>query len=132
MAATDEPSAPGSQSVNLQRSALRVFFKIAATWKLTEVEQMAILGQPTRSTLQGWRNGDVAMFNQDTLVRISHLLAIYKAIHTVFNVDDTADRWMRCPNLAPLFDGSSPIERMADGSIKELEIVRQYVETLLW
>jgi hypothetical protein len=132
MASTDKPSAPGSQPVDLYGAALRVFFKMAAIWELTESEQMRILGQPTISTLQGWRNGDVAMCDDDTLVRISHLLAIYKAIHTVFNVDDRADKWMRSPNKAPLFNGRSAIDRMADGNIKELEIVRQYVETLLW
>lgn len=132
MATADEPSASGSQPVDLYGAALRVFFKIAAAWKLSEAEQKSILGQPTRSTLNAWRAGDIAMCDEDTLVRISHLLAIYRAIHTVFNVDDRADKWMRSPNKAPLFDGRSAIDRMADGNIKDLEIVRQYLETMIW
>lgn len=132
MATTDEPSVPGYQSVDLYVTALRVFFRIAAAWELTEAEQLKILGQPSISTLQGWRTGDVAMCDEDTIVRISHSLAIYKAIHTVFNIDDTADKWMRKPNKAPLFAGRSAVERMSDGSIKDLVIVRQYLETMIW
>ena len=35
---------------------------------------------------------------------------------------------MRKPNKAPIFDGRSALDRMTDGSIEDLKIVRQYLD----
>lgn len=106
--------------------ALRTFFNIAEAWKLNESEQMAILGLDSRSTLQNWKRGVVAVLSKDALERISYVMGIYKGLQIL--VPQTADEWVRRPNKAKSFAGRSALDRMVSGNVADLYVVRQYVD----
>ncbi|PWG03779.1 MbcA/ParS/Xre antitoxin family protein [Sphingosinicella humi] len=111
--------------------ALLAFFQLVTVWRLTEKEQMKLLGLTSRSTLQRWKAGQVSEVNHDTVKRISYLLGIFKAINTLLPEQKRADAWIRAPNTAPLFGGRSALDRMTSGDVGDLSLVRQYLESQL-
>ena len=64
----------------------------------------------------------------DALERISYLLGIFKALHILLPDEEAADAWVRKPNTAPLFAGTSALERMMSGQVSDLYVVRQYLD----
>lgn len=117
-----------TKAADLGGPALRTFFNLAKAWKLSEQEQMQLLGLNSRSTLHAWKGGRVTKISRDTLERISYLLGIFKAINILLPDSERADEWMRRPNTAPLFGGRSAMERMTTGNIGDLYVVRQYLD----
>jgi len=111
---------------DLTGPALRTFFRIADAWGLSENEQMRLLGLDSRSTLQNWKRGAVAVISKDALERISYVMGIYKGLQTL--LPQTADEWVRKPNAAHIFGGKSALERMVSGNVADLYVVRQYVD----
>lgn len=111
---------------DLTGPALRTFFRIAEAWELKEQEQMRLLGLDSRSTFQSWKRGAIAAIPKDALERISYVLGIYKGLHIL--LPNTADDWVRKPNMAVPFAGRSALERMASGNVADLYVVRQYVD----
>ena len=105
---------------------LRTFFRIADAWRLTEAEQMRLLGLDSRSTFQNWKRGAVSSVPKDALERISYVMGIYKGLQIL--LPKTADEWVRKPNTARLFGGRSALERMMSGNVADLYVVRQYVD----
>ena len=66
-------------------AGIRAFTRIAALWGLSIEEQLALLGEPARSTFFAWRkHPERASLPRDTLERISNLLGIYKALQILF------------------------------------------------
>ena len=112
----------------LSDPALRTFFRIAALWKLSVDEQMALLGVTARSTFFKWKKGPNAVLPKDTLERISYILGIYKALQILLPNEKEADEWVKRPNTAHSFGGRSPLDRMLAGQVADLFVVRQYLD----
>lgn len=120
--------ADGPPLSGLEGPALRSFFAIARAWKLTEEEQMQLLGIRSQSTLREWRMGDLSRLHSGTLDRISHLLGIFKALNILLPDQVRADTWVRRPNHHPLFGGRSALDRMMVGRLRDLQVVRRYLD----
>lgn len=120
-----------STNTPLLAAGVRSFFRLAEEWQLSEAEQIILLGLPPDFELDRWRHGDIISANGETLERISYLLGIYKAIHTLLPIPDQANRWMRAPNSAPMFGGRSALDRILRGSIADLRSVRAYLDAQL-
>lgn len=110
------------------RVALRAFFNIAKVWDLNDEEQRLILGEPDQPTFDAWRREEVAPVARDTLERISYVLGIFKAINTLLPDREIAAEWVRKPNSAAIFGGSSALDRMTAGNVSDLYLVRQYLD----
>ena len=108
--------------------ALRTFFRIANAWKLENREQMALLGNPPRSTFFRWRRAKGVVLPKDTLERLSYIFGIYAALQVLLPRAEAADAWIRKPNAAPLFGGRSALDRMLSGQVGDLFLVRQYLD----
>jgi hypothetical protein len=91
-------------------SALRAFFAIAEKWRLDLREQRGLLGWPSKSALYNWKATPDVTLPYDTLVRLSLILGIYKALHILYPDEHLADGWMKMRNRNPLFGGRAPIE----------------------
>ena len=132
MSAVLSPREGASPSVPLQTMAaagLRAFAGIARAWSLSVDEQMALLGQPPRSTYFAWRkHPEKATLPRDTLERLSNLLGIYKSLQILLPDAAVADAWVRQPNTAPPFGGSSALKRMLGGNVSDLNLVRRYLD----
>jgi Protein of unknown function (DUF2384) len=106
---------PGERA-RLSRSAIRVFLNIAEKWQLTEAQARGLLNGIASSTYHAWRREPSGRkldrkLDQDTMMRISLIIGIYKALHIYFS-DQWADRWVTLGNRGTLFAGSSPIDYM--------------------
>lgn len=108
--------------------ALNAFFNIAARWGLTAEQERRLLGSPGRSTFFRWKRDRAGVLPGDVLERISYLLGIYKDLHILFPDVAQADGWVRRPNTAPLFGGSSALERMLAGRVADLYVVRAWLD----
>jgi len=113
--------------MTLGGSALRAFFQISRVWRLTEEEEVKLLGLTCRATLHAWKRGAPSVLEPDTLERISYILGIYKGINMLLP-EERANVWMRAPNAAFVLGGMSALERMAKGDISDLAVVRQYID----
>lgn len=113
---------------DLAGPALRAFFRIAKAWDLNTDQERALLGNPGRSTFFRWKRDQAGALPHDVLERISYLLGIYKALHILFPDGAQADGWVRRPNSAPLFGGTSALARMLGGQVADLFVVREYLD----
>jgi hypothetical protein len=118
----------GRGLTSLGGPGLRAFANIAEAWGLTVVEQLQLLGIPSRSTFFKWRREPSPRVPRDTLERLSYLLGIYKSLQILLPDAKAADEWVRKPNDAPLFGGKSALDRMLSGQVADLYVVREYLD----
>jgi len=112
----------------LSGPALRTFFRIAAGWQLSVVEQRALLGWPAASTYHKYKAGELGALSFDTLTRLSLILGIYKSLQLLYPEPRFADTWVRMPNTNLLFGGTPPLTLMTDGGIDGLYKVRRLLD----
>ena len=115
----------------LAGSGLRTFFRIVEKWQMSPEQQSSLLGCEDPRTLDSWRRGDCAGVADVVLIRISYVLGIYKALHTIFPNELQADGWIMRPNSAPLFAGRPAIDLVAEEGIDGLAAVRKYLDAQL-
>ena len=110
------------------QAALRTFWRIADAWQLDATEQGTLLGIG-RTTLYQWKQGKVsAGLDRHVLERLSYLFGIYAALQILLPVAQQADAWVRKPNTAPVFGGTSALARMLGGQVADLYVVRHYLD----
>lgn len=114
---------------DMAAAGLRAFARMAEAWGLSVDEQLALLGQPPRSTYFAWRkHPEKASLPRDTLERLSNLLGIWKSLQILLPDAAAADAWLRQPNTAPPFGGGSALQRMLAGNVSDLNLVRRYLD----
>jgi len=110
-------------------AGLRAFVRIAQAWELSVDEQLALLGEPPRSTFFAWRKQpEKATLPRDTLERLSNILGIYKSLQILLPDAAAADNWLRQPNTAAPFGGGTALARMLAGNVSDLNLVRRYLD----
>jgi hypothetical protein len=112
----------------LSAPALRTFFNVARVWRLSAVEERALLGWPPSSTFHKYKSGDAGVLSFDTLTRISLVLGIYKALQILYVEPAFADRWLRMPNANPLFGGRPPLAFLVDNGVDGLFQLRRLLD----
>jgi len=108
--------------------ALRAFAQISKAWSLTESEQSALLAQPAWAANAMLSSAQSVEVPRETLERISYILGIYRAVHTIFPNKQQADAWVRRRNSDSLFHGASALALMCSGRLDDLAAVRQHLE----
>jgi len=106
-------------------AGLTAFLNIAELWRLSTDEQINLLGSPARSTFFKWKK-DGGAIPPDTQERISHILAIFKALEILIPDTDAADSWVRRDN--EYFGGQSALHVMLGGQVVDIYRVRQYLD----
>jgi len=111
---------------------LRTFVNIADEWRLTEKQRMSVLGSPGRSTYYGWlkraQDGEDVVLPVDTLLRISAILGVYKALGILFPKKAEAGSWMTSPNAGLPFAGRAPIDLVTTGTQQGIIDLRRYLD----
>lgn len=113
----------------LSPSAIKAFVKIVKKWNLTEDQARGLLGGIASSTLHEWKkepNG--RKLGQDTLMRISLVIGIYKALIIYFG-KPWADRWVLLDNRGPVFAGRAPIDFMLRNGQPGMVQVRRMLDS---
>jgi hypothetical protein len=96
----------------LSSSAIKAFLNITGKWDLSEPQARGLLGGIASSTFHAWKKEPLGKrLDQDTLMRISLVIGIYKALNIYFG-KPWADRWVVLANRGPLFAGQAPIDYM--------------------
>jgi hypothetical protein len=111
------------------RPALRAFFAIAEKWGLDAEQQRGLLGWPSRSAFYNWKAANDVTLPYDTLVRLSLVLGIYKALHILYPDAAFADGWMTMPNRNLLFGGDTPLQYALRGGTVGLSEVRRLLDS---
>ena len=123
-----DKAAPVSPA-QMSAAGLRAFVQIAQAWELSVDEQLALLGEPPRSTFFAWRKQpQKAALPRDTLERLSNILGIYKSLQILLPDAAAADAWLRLPNSAAPFGGGTALARMLAGNVSDLNLVRRYLD----
>jgi hypothetical protein len=65
----------------------------------------------------------------DVLLRIGHVIGIYRALHTISPDEHQANGWIRRPNNAAMFRGAPALTLTCSGRMADLAAVRQYLES---
>lgn len=113
----------------LSSSAIKAFVHIATKWDLNETQARGLLGGIASSTFHAWRTQPRGKkLDQDTLMRISLVIGIYKALHLYFG-KPWADRWVTLANRGPLFAGQAPIDYMLRHGQPGMVQVRRMLDT---
>jgi hypothetical protein len=104
--------ANSAQRQRLSASAIKAFVNISEKWGLNEAQARGLLGGIASSTFHAWKTAPRGKrLDQDTLMRISLAIGIYKALHIYFG-KAWADRWVGLANRGPMFSGQTPIDYM--------------------
>ena len=118
-----------SERERLSAAAIKGFLNIAECWKLSELQARALLGGIASSTYHAWKsNPKRTKLTQDTLMRISLVVGIYKALQIYFG-KPWADRWVTLANRGSLFSGQPPIEYMIRRGQPGMVEVRRMLDT---
>ncbi len=116
----------------LSGPALRTFMALSERWQLSEIDRIAVLGHPARSTFHGWlkaaRADEKITLSVDTLTRLSALLGIHQALGVLHEREADAIAWLRRPNLATVFGGDTPLALMVEGGIDGLLTTRRFLD----
>jgi hypothetical protein len=120
-----EPTAQAGEGRSAIPAALEAFQGLAELWQLSIEDQLLLLGSPGRSTFFKWKK-DGGSLPRDTVERVSHLLAIHKALEILLPDTHAADGWIRRPNMQ--FNGQSALDVMRGGQVVDIYRVRQYVD----
>jgi len=116
-------------NVEASQKALRVFFRIAIAWGLSNADQITLLGT-TRTRFLVWKGGGLRTgLDNGTLERLSLIFGIYSALLALLPIPERANAWIRKRNSAPLFGGESALKRMLGGQVSDLYVVRQYLDS---
>jgi Protein of unknown function (DUF2384) len=87
------------------------------------------LGGIVSSTYHGWKTEPKGRkLDQDTLMRISLVIGIFKALNIYFG-KPWADRWVTLKNRGAMFGGGTPIDYMIHRGQPGMAQVRQMLDT---
>jgi len=113
----------------LSPSAIKAFVNIAEKWGLNEAQARGLLGGIASSTYHAWKTDPAGRkLDQDTLMRISLVIGIYKALNIYFG-KPWANRWVVLANRGPMFAGEAPIEHMLRRGQPGMLQVRRMLDT---
>jgi Protein of unknown function (DUF2384) len=113
----------------LSPSAIKAFVNISEKWKLNEVQARGLLGGIASSTFHAWKTKpDGKKLDQDTLMRISLVIGIYRALNTYFG-QPWADQWVLLANRGSMFAGQAPIDHMLRYGQPGMLQVRQLLDS---
>ena len=121
LASTDERA-------RLSASALRGFFRLVERWSLRDKDAKQLLGGVTNGPYYEMkRHPDGRVLDPDTLLRISYLLGIFKALNSLHG-QPLADEWMSLPNSNRIFGGGTPLAYLIQGGLPAMSTVRRLLD----
>ena len=111
----------------LSEGALRAFFNIMAKWQVKDDDAKVLLGGISNGAFYALKKTPARTLDTDTLIRISYLVGIFKALHILYG-DDLADKWMSLPNKNRIFHGLTPLAFIQAGGLLSFQTVRRLLD----
>lgn len=120
-------STPGERK-RLSGSGLKAFFNIIERTGVRDTDARELLGGISNGPYYAMKKNPAAkVLDADTLLRISFLIGIFKALH-ILHSKPLADEWIRLPNDNPIFAGRTPLEFMLRGGLPAMQVVRRLLD----
>ena len=103
--------------------------KLLECWRLENRNAVGLLGfdQSDADHVAAILDGNEQLRGRDAQDRISHLFSIRKTLWSLFQDLDVENEWLREPHS--LLDNKTPLSLMLEGSIEDLLLAREYVDT---
>jgi len=111
----------------LSPAATKGFLQIMEKWGIKHPDARQLLGGISTGSYYGWKKQPKRVLDQDTLIRISLLLGIFKALNILYS-EPLADAWITLPNRNPMFRGQSPLAYMIERGQPGMLLVRQLLD----
>lgn len=111
----------------LSDGAVRAFFNIMETWKISDTQAKALLGGMSNGAFYTLKKGGGKRLDEDRIRRISYLVGIFKALNVLYD-QDLADKWISLPNSNRIFGGKSPLDYMLRGGLPAFQTVRRLLD----
>ena len=119
-----------ASTIDIGTAGLKAFFAIAAEWRLTNEQMMALLGNPSRSRFYAMKRADAVNLSEDELDRLSYVANIYAALNILYKPRN-ALLWLSNERGADSpWRGSSPLQYIASGKMESLIDVSRYLNGL--
>lgn len=99
-------------------------------WKIGEEDARNLLGGISSDRYTAMREAPLhKRLPNDMLIRISHLVGIFRALHTAFG-HKLANTWMPRPITNSMFAGATPLAYCLEHGIARLKKVRRLLDAL--
>ncbi|MDK8465675.1 DUF2384 domain-containing protein [Marinobacter sp. SS13-12] len=121
-------STPNDQEGLIGHVALKGFFGICREWGCSQEEMIQMLGGVSDATFAEYQTLPYSKPSHDLLERVSYILGIYKSLRKMYPNAERANRRIRLATSDLPFAGSSALDFMASGSMKQLAQTRRYFE----
>jgi hypothetical protein len=111
----------------LSPAAIKGFLRIMDRWSIKDPDARQLLGGISSGSYYSWKKQPKRVLDQDTLIRISLLLGIFKALNILYS-ESLADAWIALPNRNPMFRGQSPLAYMIERGQPGMLHLRQLLD----
>ncbi len=111
----------------LSPAAIKGFLRIMDKWGVKDPDARQLLGGISSGSYYSWKKQPKRVLDQDTLIRISLLLGIFKALNILYG-EALADAWITLPNSNPMFRGQSPLAYMIERGQPGMLHLRQLLD----
>jgi hypothetical protein len=102
--------------------------KVLSKWKCSGQVKAELLGFSGEEELDKvMSNPDAHVFSNEEAERMSHILNIYRSLHTLFSKPNQADEWVNKTNKDNIFNGQSALGLMKRGTLSDLALVSNYL-----
>ena len=103
--------------------------KLIEVWGLKSADATVLLGLDRKDVAyaENVLAGQGVLKGRDVMDRVIHLFQIRKTLATLFRDEIVENQWLREPHR--MLDESTPMDLMLEGSMENLLLVREYVET---
>ena len=116
------------ERARLSGSALKGFFRLAERWRMRDDDAKQLLGGITNGPFYEMKKDPAhRVLDADTLLRISYLLGIFRALN-VLHGKALADDWISLPNTNRIFGGGTPLGYMIRGGLPAMSTVRRLLD----
>ena len=130
---------PGSLGINGDQATIgtttrlsgpvQFVLKLLEYWRLERRNAVGLLGfdHSDADHVAAILDGNEQLRGRDAQDRISHLFSIRKTLRSLFQDLDVENDWLR--ESHSLLDNKTPLSLMLEGSIEDLLLAREYVDT---
>jgi uncharacterized protein (DUF2384 family) len=104
--------------------------KLLDSWRLEPDKAAVLLGlkESGKGHVERILSGHVPLSGRDAKDRIVHLFHIRRTLSALFQDREVENEWLREPRS--LFHDKSPMDLLLEGSMENLLLLREYVETM--
>ncbi len=111
----------------LSPAAIKGFLQVVEKWGIKDPDARHLLGGISSGSYYSWKKQPKRLLDQDTLIRISLLLGIFKALNILYS-EPLADAWPTLPNRNALFRGATPLAFMLQHGLPGILEVRRLLD----